>query len=125
MTIRIVNVRDLLVPHGKGKRAVFPDESYVWVGRQNGRWGLRCSPLHNPFRVGKSPWNGASFLLTRTEAVALYRMYFRDRGGSEEEELDRLRSLYQKHGRLTLVCACAPKPCHAEEIRRVLLEGLT
>ncbi len=31
------------------------------------------------------------------------------------------RDLLAKHGKLVLVCWCAPKPCHAEIIRDALL----
>lgn len=123
--ITVANVRDFLVPNmaSGGKCTAFPDETYVWVGRMLPRWGLRASPLRNPFRVGKPPWNGASFLLTQADAVSLYRMHFRDRGASEEEELARLRALHEKHGKLVLVCACHPKPCHASVIKEVLEAG--
>jgi len=36
-------------------------------------------------------------------------------------EMQRLRELYDKHGKLELFCFCAPLRCHAETIRDVLL----
>ena len=127
--IAVGNIRDFLVPNpcGRGRLAQFPDEAHVWVGRQNGRWGLRCNPLHNPFRVGKPPWNGAQYRLTRKEAVELYRVYFADRGPEQEAELDRLSAIHEKRD-LTLVCCetwdgegDAPGLCHAEVVREELL----
>ncbi len=38
-------------------------------------------------------------------------------------ELDRLRKLYKKHGKLRLFCWCAPKRCHAETIKQLILQG--
>jgi len=37
-------------------------------------------------------------------------------------ELDRLRKLYAEQGQLSLVCWCAPMPCHVEVIREYLLK---
>lgn len=37
-------------------------------------------------------------------------------------ELKRLKRLYKKHGKLRLFCWCAPKRCHAETIRKYILE---
>ena len=35
-------------------------------------------------------------------------------------ELERIRQIYKKHGRLRLFCWCAPLRCHAETIRDYL-----
>ena len=37
-------------------------------------------------------------------------------------ELQRLAAIYKKYGRLRLFCWCAPKKCHAETIRELLLQ---
>jgi len=37
-------------------------------------------------------------------------------------EMVRLFELYEKHGKLRLFCWCAPKQCHAESIKRILIE---
>jgi len=39
-------------------------------------------------------------------------------------ELNRLYRLYKQYGCLKLYCWCAPKRCHAETIRDVLMEAL-
>jgi len=38
------------------------------------------------------------------------------------DELRRLRRLLEQNGKLTLVCWCAPKLCHAEVIKEILLK---
>jgi len=127
--IHIANVRDFLVPNptGRGKRAVFPDEAHVWVGRAAPRWGLKASPLANPSAI--RDFMGTTRDEKRRWCIRAYRIGLQNalivREPQKLAELARLRAIHEKHGRLTLVCACAPKPCHAEEIRRVLLEGLT
>lgn len=36
-------------------------------------------------------------------------------------ELNRLLAIYNKYGKLNLFCWCYPKRCHAEEIKKVLI----
>jgi len=133
VSITIANVRDFLVPNptGKGKRAVFPDEAHVWVGRAAPRWGLRASPLGNPARLrrwsdliveiaGQFHWE-AFYIKTRQEAVrAFATLWLRPISRMSERgallsgvprremmaELSRLPALHAKHGRLVLVCCC-------------------
>jgi len=40
-------------------------------------------------------------------------------------ELDRLKALYKKHGKLRLFCWCIPKRCHAITIKKYLEETCT
>ena len=152
MNITIANVRDFLVPNpaGKGKRAVFPDEAHVWVGRAAPRWGLKASPLRNPFRkkgsmlvssaghprMSERPVKPA-YPPTLEHIVGHYRSWLRQRIREEHpsiqlRELDRLRALHEKQD-LTLICCCetwngegeAPGLCHAEVVREELLRGAT
>ena len=37
-------------------------------------------------------------------------------------ELNRLLSIYKKYNKLNLFCWCAPKRCHAETIKKILIE---
>ncbi len=135
MTITIANARDFLVD---GK-VVLPDERHVWVGRAVPRWGLKASPLGNPYRLGISPRDRHD-LITHERAVDLYGGYFPHMVRGEDpgkrpcqDALSRLRSILKQHGRLTLVCCCetwdgegdAPGRCHAEIIREYLLEAET
>lgn len=105
----------------------------VYVGRQASRaqgggvpGGLNESPLANPFKIGEHG--------NRAEVIAKYEVWLRDRLACEghripglvytqqRAELVRLVDLYEERGVLTLLCWCAPLPCHAdviaEEIRR-------
>lgn len=36
-------------------------------------------------------------------------------------ELERITKIYKKYGKLRLFCWCAPKRCHAETIREIIL----
>lgn len=66
----------------------------VYIGR-GGPWG-------NPFVVGKQ--------YTREAAIAAYRKYLWDRIGEGSITLEQLAALDGK----TLVCFCAPLPCHGD-----------
>lgn len=115
MTITIANVRDLPPP------AEWP-EWQVYVGRRVNRHKLQASPLENRWGLH---WD------TRDRAIEKYRLDLAGAlgvngdkhpnwSGPIRAELRRLRALLTKHDRLTLVCWCAPKPCHAEIIRDAL-----
>jgi Domain of unknown function (DUF4326)/YspA, cpYpsA-related SLOG family len=61
---------------------------------------------------------------TRTDAVARYRLWLRQqwqRHGEVHAALLQLARQYHEQGALTLVCWCAPRPCHAEVIREAVL----
>jgi len=77
----------------------------------------RPSILGNPYSIGKDG--------SRAEVIQLYRVWLWDEIWKHDivcEELLRLLKLYQKNGcNLSLLCWCAPLPCHAEVIRSCLL----
>jgi hypothetical protein len=112
--IEIANMRDL-VPVPELPWGGWSDHE-AYVGRQNKRWRQKKSPLANPWGVGGD--------VGREAAIEFYRghlaFYIRHDKGGVREELRRLRALHEKHGRLTLVCWCAPKRCHAEVIKEWL-----
>jgi hypothetical protein len=90
----------------RGRRGVRPCGEYV--GRPSA-WG-------NPFVIGRHG--------TRAEVVARYRAWLRRQwrqGGPVRGELERLAAKYRRDGRLTLLCWCAPLPCHADVIREAVL----
>jgi len=112
--IEVANVRDLPPP------SEWP-EWYVWVGRAVPRWGLKASPLANPFRLHRYP---------RERAVKHYRGLLESAVSGRRcvwtiwhipftQELARLRALLRRHGKLVLVGGP-----HAEVIKEVLLEGM-
>lgn len=77
-----------------------------------GEYVGRPSPLGNPFVVGRDG--------TREEVIAKYAEWleYRVRGGRTAcaDELHRLTEQAQQ-GDITLVCWCAPLPCHADVIK--------
>ena len=81
-----------------------------------GRGGVRPSALGNPYVVGRHG--------TQEHVVALYRLWLGKqwlRGGAVRQDLERLVAKYRRDGRLTLLCWCAPLPCHADVIRETVL----
>lgn len=93
------------------------------VGPPRQAWDFRVDRqniLGNPY-----PMRDAS---EREPCCDQYELWFRRRlEGTDEwsvmvrDELVYLRELYARYGRVTLMCWCAPKRCHAETIRDYLL----
>lgn len=80
----------------------------------------RPSLLGNPFQLDKN--------VSRAQHLHILAQYMRwlweqiKAGGAVYRELCRLRDrLMDGDKTLTLVCYCAPKPCHAEIIRDALM----
>jgi hypothetical protein len=88
-----------------------------YIGRASP--GRRGSPLANPYKIGKG--------ISREEAVTMYEAWLRkelERGDQLIlDEFARLASIVCQ-GKLTLVCWCAPDPCHGDVIAKVLRESL-
>lgn len=86
----------------------------VYVGRP--------SALGNPFKLKEA---GGTY--TRDESVDAYEPYLRKKINEKDPticaELNRLYKL-AKAGPVDLQCFCAPLRCHADVIRKVLLEKL-
>lgn len=60
----------------------------------------------------------------RLEVIATYRDWLREQWrlrGPAREALYVLAREYARTGSLTLVCWCAPRPCHAEVIRDAII----
>ncbi len=80
----------------------------IYVGRANREYGLRQSPLANPFPLERES--------QRVEKMAEYKRWLWDRIRRNDpatmRELRRIVQLSQC-GHVTLVCWCAPKLCHA------------
>jgi Domain of unknown function (DUF4326) len=110
--IQVVHVRD-----------VRPGRPAVYVGRENPRAGLPGSPLANPFRMRSEA--------DRPAVIAAYTRWLDThlRVGAAPwpvtGELVRLAGLARLAAAarrpLRLACWCAPRPCHADPIRDVLL----
>lgn len=76
------------------------DPQYVYCGRGNRRYGLPHSKWHNPCVVEGS---GEA---ARAAAIQGFREYLLSRA-------DLLADLHELRGK-TLVCWCAPLPCHCD-----------
>ena len=85
-----------------------------------GEYVGRPSPLGNPFKLERES--------DRDEVIAQYENWLRQRITARDQrvcdELNRLYVIARDTGLLELVCWCAPKRCHADVIRKVLLEAL-
>ena len=85
-----------------------------------GEYVGRPSPLGNPFKLEREAQRGA--------VIERYERWLREHIASHDrqvcQELNRLYRIARDTGELELTCWCAPKPCHADVIRRVLLETL-
>ena len=85
-----------------------------------GEYVGRPSPLGNPFKLKRESG--------RDEVIAQYENWLRERITARDQrvcdELNRLYVIARDTGLLELVCWCAPKRCHADVIRKVLLESL-
>ena len=76
----------------------------------------RPSALGHPFLVGCDG--------TREEVIARDRRWLRApwrHGGAARQALERLAATYQRDGRLTWRCWCAPRLCHADVIREAVV----
>ena len=78
----------------------------------------RGSPLGNPFKVGP---------LSRHQAIVMYEDWLKKR--IQEQDTAVCRALNAighaaMDGPVKLLCFCAPKPCHGDVIKRVVLEAL-
>ena len=84
--------------------------------RPCGEYVGRPSALGNPFLVGRDG--------TREDVIARYWRWLRVQWrhqGVVRQELERLAATYRRNGQLTLLCWCAPLPCHSDVIREAVL----
>jgi hypothetical protein len=83
----------------------------------------RGSPLGNPFSHKGYP--GTTKTKDRTEAVACYGTYLRERIAEKDlaicEALEHM-SAANHFGTINLMCFCAPLACHGDVIKSVLLD---
>lgn len=87
----------------------------------------RGSPLGNPYSHLDSS-KAVIKVDTREDAIEAYRGWLTTQiqEGNPEviTELDRLAGIALDKGKLVLRCYCAPKPCHGDVIKQVLLEAI-
>lgn len=96
--IKVVNVRD------------YRYGGYVYVGRGRG------SVLGNPYKIGK---DGDRDEVIRKYRVWLWKEYLKE--GEVTKAIDALVQAYIEDGQLLLGCWCAPEPCHADVIKRLVM----
>jgi hypothetical protein len=94
---RVVNIRSL--PHN---RAEWPPD-HVYVGRPS-PWG-NANVLQNPFSAEE-----------RADVIARYEVWVRT---STEVRARWVREHIKNLRGKTLVCYCAPKPCHGDVLARL------
>ena len=101
-------------PLGQARRGI------TIVNRRNGRvagvYVGRPSVLGNPYVIGPDG--------SRHDVVDQYRAWLREQyrhDGAVRRALRQLTMRYLTDGALTLICWCAPQPCHAEVIRDAVL----
>lgn len=99
---------------------------------------LRTSKIENPWdvRIDRMSILGNPYLMnkpenTRDDVCDMYAMYHASmmglaKGVSKkvddfQYEMNRLKEVYLKHGKLRLFCFCAPRRCHAETIKQWIL----
>jgi hypothetical protein len=127
--IRVVNIRDYI----RGGKVELP-ENAVYVGRDVNKYGLKASPLANPYREGQTREvnlrsgddddtyiDNPDGVMGRADVIEAYSDLLAM--GFAYDELARLRDLAAK-GPLLLACWCAPKPCHGDVIVETLREML-
>jgi len=82
-----------------------------------GEYVGRPSILGNPFEMESER--------ERDAVIYKYEKWIREKIKTDEKilaEITRLKKIYEENGNLTLVCWCSPKKCHAEIIKKIILE---
>ncbi len=84
----------------------------IYIGRAMP--GLPGSVLGNPFKIGRDG--------TREESLVKYRRWLWEQINLKNEVYLELRRIAEltAHGDIALLCWCAPKPCHAEIVKRAV-----
>jgi ribosomal protein S26 len=69
--------------------------------------------------------------MPRDKAIKAFRSWFETQMADRSKPTNQVRSemgklykLYRKHGKLNLWCWCAPKACHTEIVKAVLVKAI-
>ena len=79
----------------------------------------RPSPLGNPFHIGPT--------CTRAQSIAKHETWFRQEFLVHPVLHAAFKCLverYYRTGTLTLICWCAPEPCHGDTLAKIIKEIL-
>ena len=81
----------------------------------------RSSILGNPFHMkDESERDKVCDMFKHSFALLFDGQIFNEKDELMLAELERLKELYKKYGKLELFCWCSPKRCHAETIKKYL-----
>lgn len=89
-----------------GKVVGFADGLYI--GRENARYNMKKSILHNPFAIGPDG--------NRDEVIQLFKEYLWECIKRKNVVYDALMKLAKVEHDLNLVCYCKPHACHGDVI---------
>ena len=97
------------------------DKTVVYVGQP--------SVLGNPFtHLAVANTKAEHHVATREEAISSYRVWLeaalRVPFSEGRVAFQTLVDLYWRHGSLTLVCWCAPLPCHADVLAEEVMRWI-
>lgn len=90
-----------------------PDE--VYIGRAGkGKSGY----FGNPIKVNEVCYVCNNVHTVSGETIACYEIYLQGKLKADDVFKNRVKELYDK----TLVCFCAPKPCHGDVLARAAIQ---
>lgn len=101
--------------HVVNKHTHKPEDCDVYIGRP--------SPLGNPFNLRPDiddPKVRRDEACDRFENGIGAHLNSTD-GAAARDYLNHIRSVYLQHGKVNLVCYCAPRRCHGDTIKKLLL----
>jgi hypothetical protein len=91
-------------------------KSHTGGKRGEGELIMRGTPLGNPNTVEK---HGREKAIALFEAD-LHRWLHVEKRPDKRAEMTRLYNVWQREGKLTLICACVPRACHGDIIKAEL-----
>ena len=99
------------------------DEWEVWIDRKH-------SPLGNPYSHLEKQTLAGFHVATRDEAINSYAKWIVEQlsddsvNVSVKREYLKLKEIYQRFGKLTMICWCVPHRCHGEILKELILKDI-
>lgn len=104
-----------------GKNTGFFGPYLTYIGRKSELRRLQASPLANPFPMAHNTQE------ERERVVKEFEQYLLDKISSGDKDIiaamDELQEKHDNKEILRLVCYCAPKLCHGEVIKELIISG--